>query len=151
MRWIPVCVGLFLGSLGVRADLFKNTDFSASLAGWHGDGRMVYLAADGPEKDEAGTRPAINLKLSHDLPESRSGTTLKNWMSPSSNGRPNFRTGVAGEPGTGSLCASHVDFWIKGPPGFFYKIANLKPGQCTKVDSRFENLKPSDQFLCAAG
>ena len=156
---------VFVGAvISAQADLFKNTDFSNGLAGWHGDGRMVYLAADGTEKDEAGPglTPAIKLRLSHDPQQTYQEVEVRNNPSkldisvevmPSANFRRSREASdynVKWSPGGtwywSSDAIPDVDFWIKGAPGFFYKPVNLQTGQWLKIESHFENLKSTDAF-----
>ena len=168
MRSFPILIaitGLWLGfSPAAKADLFKNTDFSSGLAGWHGDGRMVYLASDGTEKDEAGPglTPVIKLKLSHDVSASYQEVEVRDNPSkmdisvevmPTSNFRRSkeasnytVKWSAGGTWYWSALAVPDVDFWIRGQPGYFYKLANLTPGQWTKVESHFENLKTSDSY-----
>ncbi len=68
---IAILVALsFTGTSALFADpLLRNGDLSSGLAGWHDDGRLVYLNPDGTEADDgsSGAIPVIKLRLSNEV------------------------------------------------------------------------------------
>ncbi len=169
MRFILLSAFAAVISLAMPAslhadNLFKNADLSNGLAGWHGDGRLTYLAADGSEVDDAGPNitPVIKLRLSHDSQATTQEFEVRDnppklTVSVEVMGSHDFRrstdasaydtTWSAGGTWYWSVLATPtVDFWIRGAPGFFYKLADVKVGQWTTVNGRFENLKNTDSY-----
>jgi hypothetical protein len=159
-----VAVALVGMTVFLHADLFRNSDLSSGLSGWHGDGRLVYLAADNTEADDSapGSTPVIKLHLAHDSQSSYQEIEVRDNPSKldvaveimaSSDFRrstePSDFTSKWSAGGTwywSALVVPTADFFIRGSPGYFYKVDNAPIGQWTKVEGHFENLKPTDQF-----
>jgi hypothetical protein len=114
--------------------LLHNGNLQDGLSGWEGDGRLVYLNPDGTEADDANTGaiPVIKLRLSND-----SETAYQDYET----------------HGSPTIAVPTCDFWIRGGPGWYYKLANaLKPGTWSTVSGHFENLIPTDNhtvLFCA--
>jgi hypothetical protein len=146
----------WLGSNPLSADpLLHNSDLKDGLSGWHGDGRIVYLDANGNETDDAdaGGAPAIKLRLANDSESvyqeyetHKSPTTLTISIDamPSKDFRRTTEASAytakwsAGGTWywTGAAVVPPVDFWIRGGPGWYYKLASLKAGVWTTIKGR---------------
>jgi hypothetical protein len=144
----------------LQADYLKNTDLKEGLASWHGDGDAAFLNPDGTEGAEGDKDviPVIKIALSKGSPrtvyqdyETRDNPTSQHLRvdvyassdfkrstfasdySPNINwhaGATWYWTGVA---------IPNVDFWIRGAPGFLYKLANLTPGQWVTVEGQWDS------------
>jgi hypothetical protein len=150
---------VFSASL-LRADYIQNGDLSQGLAGWHGDGERAYLKADGTEGDEndSGVIPVIKLKLSSGKPREVSQdinlhegpTTLHvkvDILASADFKRSSFprdysKTWSSGAYYWSALIVPTCDFWIRGGPGWFYKLADAVSGKWTTVEGSFDNLEP---------
>ena len=156
---------LALGTLSVSADpLLHNGDLSGGLSGWHGDARLVYLNPDGTEADDAsgGAIPVLKLKLSnegrmvyqeyetHDSPGilNISVDVMPSKDLKRSADAHNYAVSWSGD-GTwywSALVMPPADFWIRGGPGWYYKMAtNLKQGTWTTLKGHFEGINASTQ------
>ena len=155
---------LALGQTGARADFFLNSDLKKGLACWHDDGSIVFLKPDGTEgqEDDPDVTPAIKIILSSSRPRMVSQefdtrdplkslhvkvdvmasddfqrTTSPDTSTAAANWKPNMIWYWSG------LAVPDVDFWIRGGPGWFYKLANLVPRQWVTVDGLFDQIQPS--------
>jgi hypothetical protein len=155
----------------LRADEYlKNTDFKEGISCWRGDGHPVFLKPDGTEGDEqdTGVIPVIKLELSksnpravyqeyetHDTPGTQhlrvevyassdfKRSTFPNDYSQDINWKPGGVWYWSGE------AVPNVDFWIRGAPGYLYKMANLKPSQWVTVDGFWDQAqKAEDRAVC---
>jgi hypothetical protein len=157
-----------LGWLGsnLSADpLLHNADLQGGISGWHGDGRVTFLAPDGTEQDDAssGAIPVIKLHLSNDSEsvyqeyETHNSPTALN-ISVDAMAAPDFRRSTEASSYTtkwspggtwywSALAIPTVDFWIRGGPGWYYKLASLKKGAWTTIKGHFENLTPTDEHV----
>lgn len=162
--------------LSLQADYLKNTDFKEGISCWRGDGKPAFLNPDGTEGAEGdkGVTPVIKIALSHSQPrciyqdyETRDKlptqhikvdvfassdfkrTTDTSYYTSSIHWKPGGVWYWSGE------AIPNVDFWIRGSPGFIYKLADLKPGEWVTVDG-FWDSAPSAQdrsvyFIVPAG
>jgi hypothetical protein len=151
--------------LSLQANYLINTDLSEGLAGWRGDGEAAFLNPDGTEgvEGDKGVIPVIKIALSKGEPravyqeyETKDDPKTQhlrievfasldfkrstfasdyssdlNWHA----GQTWYWTGEA---------IPNVDFWIRGAPGFLYKLANLKPGEWVTVDGRWDSPPPAE-------
>ena len=149
----------------LRADYLKNTDFKDGLAGWHGDGESAFLNPDGTEGAEGdkGVIPVIKIALSKGQPHA----VYQDYETKDNPKTQHIRVEVfasfdfkrstfaadysqdinwkAGQIWYWTAEAvPNVDFWIRGSPGFIYKLANLKPGQWVTVDGRWDSPPPAE-------
>jgi hypothetical protein len=154
-----------VGSTGCRGDaLLKNGNLQDGISAWHGDGHMAYLAADGTEADDAtpNTTPVIKLRLSHD-PEAvyqefethDSPTSLNIQVDAMASA--DFKRSpdksvytTTWAPGgtwywTGPPAIPAADFWIRGGPGWFYRLTDLTAGVWTTVKGHFESIQGTDE------
>ena len=164
---LPVAVLVvlsFAGASALRADsLIHNGDLSSGLSGWHDDGRLVYLNPDGTEADDAssGAIPVIKLRLSNEVQvvsqeyetkDSPTSLTISVDVMPSADFKrstdPSVYTKTWSAGGTwywSGLVIPTSDFWIRGGPGWYYKLSDaLQPGKWTTVSGHFESIKPTD-------
>ena len=151
--------------LSLGADYLKNTDLSEGFACWHGDGEPAFLNPDGTEGQEGdkGVIPVIKLPLSKGQPRSiyqefetnddpKSQHLRVQVYASSDFKRSTFATDYSSDinwkPGSiwywSGECVPNVDFWIRGAPGYLYKMANLKPGQWVTVDGRWDSAPPAE-------
>jgi len=157
--------------LALRADGYlKNTDFKEGLAGWHGDGEAAFLNPDGSEGAEGdkGVVPVIKIALS----KGQSRTVYQDYETRDNPKTQHVRIEVyassdfkrskftndyssdinwpAGSTWywTGEK-TPNVDFWIRGAPGFLYKLANLKPEQWVTVEGRWDSAPPAENRTVA--
>jgi hypothetical protein len=157
------CVGTF----SLSADpLLRNGDLSNGLSGWHDDGRLVYLNPDGTEADDgsSGAIPVIKLRLSGEPQvvsqeyETKDSPTTLNFsvdVMPSADYKrstdDSIYTAKWSAGGTwywSALVIPTSDFWIRGGPGWYYKLSDaLKPGKWTTVNAHFENITPTEQHV----
>ena len=166
---LPVTLAvLFLAGLmsfSLQADYLKNTDLKEGFACWNGDGEAAFLNPDGTEGAEGdkGVIPVIKLVLSKgesravyqeyetkDDPKTQhirvqvyasndfKRSTFATDYSPEINWKAGGTWYWTGEE------IPNVDFWIRGSPGFIYKLANLKPGQWVTVDGRWDSPPPAE-------
>jgi hypothetical protein len=164
---VVVCSLGWVGSNLLSADpLLHNADLKDDISGWHGDGRITYLMPDGTEQDDinSGGTPVIKLHLSNDSEsvyqeyETHGSPTTLN-ISVEAMAAPDFRRSTEASdyttkwsPGgtwywTGAPVIPTVDFWIRGGPGWYYKLDSLKKGIWTTVTGHFENLTPTDDHV----
>jgi hypothetical protein len=157
-----ILVGLI--PITLRADYLTNTDFKEGLAGWHGDGESAFLNPDGTEGAEGdkGVIPVIKIALSkgsahavyQDYETKDSPATqhirVEVFASPdfkrstfASDYSPDINWKAGGTWYWSGEEVPKVDFWIRGSPGFLYKLADLKPGQWVTVDGRWDSAKPA--------
>ena len=147
-------------SISLGADYLKNTDFSEGLSCWRGDGEPAFLNPDGTEGQEGdkGVVAVLKIPLSKGEPRSvyQEFDTKDNpktqhlrvdvfasrdfkrskFSTDYTPGISNWKTG--GTWYWSDEVVPNVDFWIRGAPGYLYKLANLKPGQWVTVDGRFD-------------
>jgi hypothetical protein len=149
-----------LMAVPLRADYLKNTDLKGGLAGWHGDGVSAFLNPDGTEGAEGdkGVIPVIKITLSKGQPhavyqeyETRDNPKTQHIrvdvFASLDFKRSKFASDYSPEINwkAGSIwywsaaAIPNVDFWIRGAPGFLYKLADLKPGQWVTVDGRWDS------------
>ena len=159
-----------MAPFSLRADYLKNTDLKEGLAGWHGDGEAAFLNPDGTEGAEGdkGVIPVIKLALSKGQPhsvyqdyETRDDPKTQHIrvevFASADFKRSTFATDYSPEinwkPGGtwywSAECVPNVDFWIRGAPGFLYKLANLKPGEWVTVDGRWDSPPPAEDRTVA--
>jgi len=151
--------------LSLRADYLTNTDFSEGLDGWHGDADPCFLTPDGLEGNEGdkGVIPVLKIALSKGSPRSvyqeyetkddpktqhirvdvYASSDFKRSKYPS-----DYSQDINWHAGSiwywSAEAVPNVDFWIRGSPGFLYKLANLKPGQWVTVDGRWDSPPPGE-------
>ena len=143
----------------IRADYIENGDISNGLVGWHGDGERAYLKADGTEGDEGDTdvTPVLKLKLSSGQPREvsqninlhDSPTTLhvkvdifiSSDFKRSTFAQDYTKTWSSGTYYWTAIIVPSCDFWIRGGPGWFYKLTNAVAGKWTTVEGSFDNLE----------
>jgi hypothetical protein len=143
----------------VQADYLKNTDFKGGLAGWHGDGDAVFLKPDGTEGAEGDKDviPVIKVTLSKGSPrsvyqdyETRDNPKTQHIrvevFASSDFKRSTFASDYSSinwKPDAtwywSAVATPNVDFWIRGAPGYLYKLANLKPGQWVTVEGNWDS------------
>ena len=147
-------------------DILKNGNLQEGLSGWHGDGHLVYLLPDNTESDDAasGGIPVIKLRLSHDAAEvyqeyethnSPTALTISVDAMPSSDFRRSDDKDLytkTWSPGgtwywTGAPAVPAVDFWIRGGPGYYYKLASLAANVWTTVKGHFEGISATDDHV----
>jgi len=160
---------LFFGAgiSSLSADsLIHNGDLSNGLSGWHDDGRLVYLNPDGTEADDgsSGAIPVLKLRLSGEMHmvsqeyETHGSPTTLNIsvdVTPSADYKRSTEdsayTAKWSAGGTyywTALVVPTCDFWIRGGPGWYYKLSDaLHPGKWTTVSGHFENLTPTDDHM----
>jgi hypothetical protein len=154
----------------LRADYLKNTDLKEGLAGWHGDGESAFLNPDGTEGAEGdkGVIPVIKLVLSkgqvrvvyqdYETRDNPKTQHLRVEVYASSDFKrskfaSDYSSDINWKPGgvwywTGEA-VPNVDFWIRGAPGYLYKLANLKPGEWVTVDGQWDTPPPAeDRTIC---
>ena len=157
---------LACGITGARADnLLKNSDLSSGLAGWHGDGEVVYVHNDGTEgqQGDQGVSPAIKLSLSRrdsrvvyqefEARDKPQGLLYQVNILPASNFQPSTSKEdytvelLAQTPGSyfhwPVLGVAKADFWIRAGPDWFYSLAAAVPGHWTMVQQKDSN--PNDE------
>jgi hypothetical protein len=149
----------------LQADYLKNGDLKDGLACWRGDGVAAFLNPDGTEGAEGdkGVIPVIKVTLSkgrphavyqdyeaRDTPKTQhirvdvfasvdfKRSTFPSDYSPDINWKAGSVWYWSGE------AIPNVDFWIRGSPGFIYKMTNLKPGQWVTVDGRWDSVIPAE-------
>jgi hypothetical protein len=152
-----------LMALPLNANYMLNSDVKDGLSDWRGDGDSVFLKPDGTEGAETdpGAIPVLKLPLSH----SESHVIYQEVDTP--NNPPHLRVSVevyasadfqrstspddynvdwkAGITNYfGGIAVPNVDFWIRGTPGNFYKLSNLRPKSWVTVTGDFQN-DPSGQ------
>ena len=160
-------VGLMLAMMPVAlgGEYLKNTDLKEGFSFWHGDGEPAWLAPDGTEGAEGdkGVVAVIKLPLSRGQPraiyqefETRDNPKTQHIRLQVYASHDFKRSTYASDYSSdinwkaGSIwywseeCVPNVDFWIRGSPGYLYKLANLKPGQWVTVDGRWDSPPPSD-------
>jgi len=147
-----------------------NTDLRDGFSCWHGDGNPAYLNPDGTEgaQGDKGVIPVIKIPLSKDEPrsvyqdyETRDDPTTQHIRvqvyASSDFKRSVFATDYSSEinwkPGGLWYWTAeeipNVDFWIRGAPGFLYKLSNLAPGEWVTVDARFDSPPPGEDRTVA--
>lgn len=157
-------------NFSLQADYLKNADLSEGLSCWRGDGETAFLNPDGTEGAEGdkGVIPVIKVALSKGSPRSvyQDYETKDNpktqhirveVFASSDFKRSTFATDYtpqinwrAGQIWYWSAEAvPNVDFWIRGAPGFLYKLANLKPGEWVTVDGRWDSPPPAEDRTVA--
>jgi hypothetical protein len=156
-----------IGTFSLSADpILRNGDLSEGLAGWHDDGRLTYLNPDGTEADDAssGAIPVIKLHLSGDprlvsqeyeTHDSPTTLNISVQVMPSADFKRSTDDSLYSakwSPGGtwywSALVVPTSDFWIRGGPGWYYKLCDaLKPGKWTTVNGHFENLAPTEDHV----
>ena len=154
-----------LMAITVQADYLSNTDFKEGLSCWHGDGEPAFLNPDGTEGAEGdkGVIPVLKIALSSgqsravyqdyeatDNPKTQhikvevyaSADFKRSKFASDYSQEINWRAGQTWYWSAEAI--PNVDFWIRGSPGFIYKLANLKPGQWVKVDGRWDSAPPGE-------
>ena len=146
-------------------DILRNGNLQSGLSGWHGDGHLVSLDANGAEVDDSGpaTTPAIKLRLSHDPQEvyqeyetHDTPTSLNISVEAMASGDfhrsddKSVYTTTWSSGGTwywSALAVPTADFWIRGGGSntYYYKLSDLKAAIWTTIKGHFENLAPSEQ------
>jgi len=163
-----VAVGLAPAIL--HADLLKDNTMQEGLSVWKGDGEVAYLNADGSEGAEGdkGVTQVIKLSLSKSHPRSiyqdyeapadlaKLKVTVEVFASFDFK-RSKFPTDYSQDVhwAAGSTWywtgeeIPDVDFWIRGAPGFDYRLANLSPGQWATVKASWDaGGSATDRTLC---
>ena len=154
-------------SLNATANDLANTDFQKGLSDWHGDGEIAYLKTDGTEGTETDpdVTPVMKIVLSRsrtlavyqefdtrDAKPTNMHVTVDVYAS-ADFVRSKFASdySIKWKPGGtwywSAIAIPDVDFWIRGGPGWFYKLIDLKPGSWSKLDGRFEGLMESDSHV----
>jgi len=154
----------------LQADYLKNTDLKGGLAGWHGDGEAAFLTSDGIEGAEGdkGVTPVIKIALSKSQPrtvyqdyETRDNPKTQHLRVEvyasndfkrskfASDYSPDINWKAGGTWYWTGEAIPNVDFWIRGAPGFLYKLANLKPGEWVTVDGRWDTPPPAEDRTIA--
>ena len=157
-------------TFSLHADYLKNTDLKEGLSFWHGDGESAFLNPDGTEGAEGdkGVIPVIKIVLS----KGHSRTLYQDYQTRDNPSTVHIRVEVfassdfkrskfasdyspeinwkAGSTWYWSVEATpNVDFWIRGAPGFLYKLADLTPGQWVTVDGSWGSpLSAEDRSVC---
>jgi hypothetical protein len=154
---------LGMAVLSLQADnQIKNGDLKDGMSGWHGDGSLVYLKADGTEGSDTDTDaiPVIKMHLRgesqsvfQDYEAKDTPTTLhvkvdvyasSDFKRSTDSNDYNIQWKAGGTWYWSALVIPNVDFWIRGASSTnCYKLADLKPGAWTTVEGRFEGL-PKD-------
>jgi hypothetical protein len=150
--------------LTLQADYLKNTDFKEGLSCWRGDGKTAFLNPDGTEGAEGdkGVTPVIKIALSHGQPravyqdyETRDNPPTQHIKVDvfasndfkRSTFANDYTSSIHWQPGGvwywSAEAIPNVDFWIRGSPGFIYKLANLKPGEWVTVDGFWDSAPPA--------
>ena len=143
----------------LRADYLVNSNLKEGIVCWSGGGESKFLKADGVEADETdpGAVPVIKLTLSRgsssavyqEFETRDKPTTLHIKVDVFASldfQRSKFPEdySITLKPGDTwyrpNIIVPTVDFWIRGGPGWFYKLANLKPGKWVTVSGSFEGL-----------
>jgi len=157
-------------TLSLQADYLTNTKLTEGLAGWRGDGEIAYLNPDGTEGAEGdkGVITVIKLTLSKgsvrsvyqefDTKDHPTTQHLRVEVYASSDFKrstfaSDYSQDINWKPGgtwywTGEA-VPNVDFWIRGAPGYLYKLANLKPGAWVTVDGHWDTPPPADSRAIA--
>ena len=150
-------------ALPLPATYLINSDLKESIAGWSGDGESKFLKPDGLEGDETdpGAIPVIKLDLSRGSPravyqefvtrDKPTNLHIKVDVFASLDfQRSKFPSDytITWKPGGtwywSAIAIPSVDFWIRGGPGWFYKLTSLKPGKWVTVNGSFEGLSSDE-------
>jgi len=149
-----------IATFSLRGEYLINTDLKTDIGGWHGDGELAYLNADGTEGAEGdpGVTTVIKIPMSSGNPHSEyqefethdTPTTLSakvDVFASKDFQRSKFPEdySIDWKPGGtwywSALAIPNVDFWIRGSgSSYCYKLASLKPGAWTTVAAHFEGL-----------
>jgi hypothetical protein len=158
-RWFLITAVLLVLASPLPADYIENGDMAKGLVGWHGDGETAFLKADGTEGSEGDPDviPVLKLKLSSGQPREvsqninlhDSPTTLHvkvDIFISSDFKRSTFpedytKTWNRGTYYWTAIIVPTCDFWIRGGPGWFYRLAEAVPGKWTTVEGSFDNLE----------
>jgi hypothetical protein len=156
-------VGAFT-RVALAEPVLHNGDFSAGIAGWHGDGELTYLMPDGTEASDASTGgvPVLKLHLTgephavyqeYDTPKMPSRQTITVEAMPSLDFKRSTDPSdysIDWTSGTwywSALVLPKADFWIRGIGTdfmWYYRLASLKQGVWTKVEGKFSGLSQSE-------
>jgi hypothetical protein len=164
---LAVAVLLGVTSFSLRADYLKNGDMKDRVANWRGDGEAAFLNPDGTEGAEGdkGVIPVIKIALSkgHSRAITQDFETKENGAAPRvhvevfasadfkrSKFDSDYSPDIDWKPGStwywGPGAIPKVDFWIQLSPGVCYKLSNLKSGQWTNVDGKWDTGMPAQNY-----
>jgi hypothetical protein len=167
---ILAVVTMFLSPVALRADLLKDNTMQEGLEVWKGDGEVAYLNPDGTEgaQGDKGVTQVIRVALSKSHPryiyqdyeapadlaalnvsvEVFASVDFKRSKFPSDFSSDEHWT--AGSTWYWSAeTVPTVDFWIRGAPGYQYKMANLKPGEWVTIRASWDaGASATDRSLC---
>ena len=151
----------------LQADYLTNTDFSDGISGWHGDGEVAYLKADGTEgaEGDVGVTTVIKLSLSHGSSHSVSqefetrdhpktlqfkvsvyaSSDFKRSASPDdyTSEVSNFQAGTTLI--WSAIAVLNVDFWMRLDSGSsYYKLDNLKPKTWVTLKVKWDSIEDDE-------
>jgi hypothetical protein len=163
-------ITLGLAPLALAAELLTDTSMQEGLSVWKGDGEVAYLNPDGTEgaQGDNGVTQVIKIALSKSHPRciSQEYTASADLarLNVSVDVYPSFdfkRSTFADDYSQDQHWTSgstwywsaetipKVDFWIRGAPGYQYKMANLKPGQWNTVKASWDaGASATDRTIC---
>jgi len=161
-KTLPLAVAfvlMLLASSALRADLLTDNTMKEGLAIWKGDGEVAYLNPDGTEgaQGDPGVTQVIKIALSKSHPR----FVYQDYTAPADLAHLNVSVEVYASAdfkrskfpddysqdqhwGAGSTwywsaeTIPNVDFWIRGAPGYQYKMANLKPEQWVTIKANWD-------------
>ena len=167
---VMTVLAVILLSPSLRADLLKDNTMQEGVSIWKGDGEVAYLLPDGTEGAEGDKDVMQVIKVS--LSKSHPRYVYQDYEAPANLAhlnvavevfasfdfkRSTFPTDYSQDqhwtPGstwywTGEE-TPNVDFWIRGAPGYQYKMANLKPGQWVTIKASWDaGASATDRSLC---
>jgi hypothetical protein len=163
-----VTIGLF--PLVLQADLLKDNDMKEGVSVWKGDGQAAFLNPDGTEGAEGdkGVIQVVKMPLSKSTPR----YIYQDYDAPPDLGSLNvsvevyasadfkrssfasdYSQDIHWKPGGTwywvAEAVPNVDFWIRGSPGYQYKLASLKPGAWVTVKAKWDPGAPAtDRSIC---
>lgn len=145
--------------LAVRADFLKDNAMKEGLSVWKGDGEVAYLNPDGTEGAEGDKDVTQVIKIA--LSKSHPRYIYQDYEAPADLAHLNVTVDVFASldfkrskfpndyspdihwtPGStwywSAEAVPNVDFWIRGSPGYQYKMAALKPGDWVTVKAGWD-------------
>jgi hypothetical protein len=161
---VILLAGMIPLTLHAQDNYLKNTDLKDGLTGWQGDGEATFLHSDGTEglEGDKDVIPVIKITLSKGGPravyqkyETRNNPNTEHisvevYASSDfkrstfiSDFTPNVSWSTSGVFYRWNEVTPNFDFWIRGAPGFIYKVANLTPGDWVTVNGVWNRVMPA--------
>ncbi|HEX4141208.1 MAG TPA: hypothetical protein VHY09_12725 [Candidatus Methylacidiphilales bacterium] len=165
-----LAVAVLLIPLALRADFLTDNTMQEGLSVWKGDGEVAYLNADGTEgqQGDQGVTQCIKITLSKSHPR----YIYQDYTAPADLAHLNVTVEVyasfdfkrskfpddysqdqhwtSGSTWYWSAeTVPNVDFWMRGAPGYQYKMQNLKVGQWNTVKAGWDpGASATDRAIC---